>query len=132
MRNLSENVKMLALVPAVDSTATVTGSAVDVEAYEDDALVTVSLGTFTSNPTIDVTVTGSLVATPTVYDQTLATFAQATATGLGAKRINLAGIKNIKGVSTLAGGTSPHVPVCITATVTPTVKKATQTSATIA
>lgn len=132
MRNLSERVKLINLIPAQDTTATVTGSAVDIEIYEDDALALVSLGTFTSNPTIVVTIVGSLVATPTVYDQTLATFATASATGVGAKRVNLAGIKNIKGVSTLAGGTSPHVPVCINLITTPTIQTSSLNSGTIA
>lgn len=132
MRNLSEDVKALRLLDPQAITATTTSSAVDVETYADDALAIVNLGIFTSTPTVTITVIGSLVATPTTYDQTLATFVAATAIGGAARRINLAGIKNIKGVATLTGGTSPSVPVSMVALVTPTAKSSSLNSATLA
>lgn len=132
MRNISEQVKVISLVPANDATATVTGSAKDVEVYKDDALAIVDLGAFTSNPSVVVTIVGSLVATPTVYDQTLLTFATATATGIGAGKVNLAGIKNVKGVVTISGGTTPHVPCSVDLLVSPMLKTSTLNSLTIA
>lgn len=132
MRKLNEECKVLSLVPPQAQIATVTGSAVDVEKYEDDALAIANLGAFTSDPTITITIVGSLVATPSTYNQTLATFTAATATGIGAMAVNLAGIKNVKGVSTLAGGTSPSVPVAITLVATPTVSATSTNSATLA
>lgn len=132
MRNLSQYAKALTLLAPQAIAATTTSSAVDIEAYEDDALAIVNLGTFTSTPTVTITITGSLVATPTTYNQTLATFVAATAIGGAAQRINLAGIKNIKGVATVAGGTDPSVPVSMVALVTPAVKTSSLNSATLA
>ena len=132
MRNFSEEIKLVALVPSQAATATVTGSATDVEVYEDDALAIVNLGTFTSNPTVTITITGSLVATPTTYNQILATFVAATAAGSATAKLNLAGIKNIKGVATMSGGSSPSVPTTILLAARPTTKSATNTSLTLA
>lgn len=131
MRNISETLKVVPLL-VTNAVATVTGSATDVESYEDDNLVAVTLGTFVSTPTSIITITGSLLATPTVYDQTLATFNTASAGGTGAKRISLAGIKNIKATNTIAGGTNPEVPTSVVLVARPTVGKTGLNSVTIA
>lgn len=132
MRKLAEDYKVLQLIPGQAALTTVTGAVVSVQAYDDDALAVVNLGTFTSNPTVAVTVLGSLIATPTVYDQTLATFVTASATGTAATGINLAGIANIKMVATMAGGTSPSVPLSGIALVKPFAKSSTNNSTTLA
>lgn len=131
-RNLSEEYKAIELLPAQTIGATVTGSAKDVEIYGDDSLVVADLGTFTSNPTVTITVTGSLTGTPTTYDQTLATFTAATAAGIGALRVNLSGIKNVKGVATLSGGTNPIVPVSVSLLAKVGAKSSTNNSGTLA
>jgi len=131
MQILSEETKVLNLIAPVIQTSTTTGSAVDVEIYNDDALIVVNFGTMSGgSPSTVVTVTGSKVATPTTYDQTLATFVAATATGLAAGRVSLAGIKNIKGVATQTG--AGNVPVSIVAIVTPFVKSSSNNSLTAA
>lgn len=117
MRNLKESVKVLGLINATTIAATTTGSAVDVEAYNEDCLIVASTGAVGTNGSVIFTVTGSLVATPSTYDQTLVTFASASATGIGAGRANLAGIKNIKGVATIPGSTT--IGVAVSAIVTP-------------
>ncbi len=111
MRDLNENYKAVSLIQPAALAATLTGTAVDVEVYNDDCMVIANLGALTNGASVVVTVTGSLVATPTTYDQTLVTFAAATANGIGAGRANLAGIKNIKGVATITGGSTTNISV---------------------
>jgi hypothetical protein len=117
MRTLAQEYTPIALLPAQTIAATVTGSANDVEAYIEDGMVIASIpNTNTLNPAVVVTVTGSLVATPTVYDQTLATFTTTAASwGVAAKQVNLSGIKNVKGVATLTGSTVTNVSVILLA-----------------
>lgn len=132
MRHLAEDYKLLRLLAAQAITSTTTGSAVNVESYDDDALVVADLGAYTSTPSIVITLTGAKTGTPTTYDQTLATFTAATATGVGAVAANLAGIANVKGVATLSGGSSPSVPVSLNLLVKPFVKTGSNNSSTIA
>lgn len=115
MRDLIQEYKVLSLIHSTTVSSTTTGSAVDVEIYNDDAVVVVDMGAFIGTPSFIVTVTGSLTATPTVYDQTLATFVAATAAGIGAANLNLAGIKNIKGVATLTSTTSASISISVLA-----------------
>lgn len=129
-RNLKEDYKAIALVNTTLMNATVTAAAVDVEIYEDDALVVVSAGGIVNSPSIAVVIKGSLLATPTTYDQTLLTFGAITATGSAAGRANLAGIKNIQAVMTLTGTTSANVSVM--AIVKPIVKATGNNSTTFA
>ncbi len=121
------------LLAAQTLAGTVTGSAVDVETYLDDAMVVASIpNTSSGNAGIIVTVTGSLTATPSTYDQTLATFATTggSAFGIGAKQLNLSGIKNIKGVATHSGSTV--AAVAVVALVRDQVKSASDNSGTLA
>ena len=84
MRTLSQEYAAIDLIAAQTIASTLTGSANDVEIYEDDALIVATVGdAISSHPTVVVTVTGSLTATPNTYDQTLATF---TTTGTSARR----------------------------------------------
>lgn len=131
MRNLSNDVKALTLIAPVVQTSTTTGSGVDVEQYNDDALAVVNFGTMSGgSPSTVVTIQGSLVATPSTYDQTLATFGAATAAGQGATKISLVGIKNIRAVATQTG--AGNVPVSITVIAQPFAKTGSLNSTTIA
>lgn len=113
MSTLVQQNKVLNLIAPVTQTSTTTGSGVDVEVYNDDAMAIVDIGTISGgSPSTVVTIQGSLVATPSTYNQTLATFTAATATGLGAAQVNLSGIKNVRAVATQTG--AGNVPICIT------------------
>ncbi len=133
-RDLNEEYKAIALLPAQTMAATTTGSAVDVEVYLDDAIVIANVPNNAggANPVYVITVTGSLVATPSTYDQTLATFATTGAGnyGIGATKLNLHGIKNIKGVATTAGSTV--CAIAVTALVRTGVKASGTNSTTLA
>jgi hypothetical protein len=112
MQDIVQNYKAVSLIAPVVQTSTTTGTGVDVEVYGEDAMVVVNAGTVSGgSPSTVVTVVGSLPATPTTYDQTLATFVAATAAGLGATDINLSGIKNIRAVATQTG--AGNVPISI-------------------
>lgn len=103
---------MVALIAPVVQTATTTGSGVDVETLESDSMAIVQVGTISGgSPSTVVTIMGSLVATPTTYDQTLATFTAFTAGGIGALKASLKGIKNVKGIATQTG--AGNVPISI-------------------
>ena len=131
MRKLSEEAKALSLIAPVVQTSTTTGSGVDVESYNDDALAVVNLGTVSGgSPSTVVTIMGSLVATPTVYDQTLATFVAATAAGLAAGSASLKGIKNVKAIATQTG--AGNVPISVVLLTTPFVKNSSVNSLTAA
>lgn len=129
MQILAQETKALALIASVVQTSTTTGSGVDVEAYNDDALAVVSFGTMSGgSPSTVLTIQGSLPGTPTTYDQTLATFTAATAAGLAALRANLAGIKNVRAVATQTG--AGNVPVAVILIATPFVKSSSNNSGT--
>jgi len=131
MRNLSQEVKALNLIAPVVQTSTTTGTGIDVESYNDDALAVVNVGTVSGgSPSTVVTIMGSLVATPTVYDQTLTTFVANLATGLGAGKANLAGIKNVKAIATQTG--AGNVPIAVCLIVTPFAKTGSLNSLTTA
>lgn len=131
MRDLSTENKVINLIAPVVQTTTTTGTGVDVETYNDDALAIVNFGTMSGgSPSTVVTIMGSLVATPTVYDQTLTTFVAATATGLAAGKANLKGIKNVKAIATQTG--AGNVPVAVALVVSPFTKASGNTSLTAA
>lgn len=131
MRNLSQEVKALNLIAPVVQTSTTTGTGIDVESYNDDALAILNLGTVSGgSPSTVVTIMGSLVATPTTYDQTLATFVAATAAGLAAAKVSLVGIKNVKAVATQTG--AGNVPIAVALVVTPFAKTGSLNSTTAA
>lgn len=131
MRNLSQEVKALNLIAPVVQTSTTTGTGIDVESYNDDALAILNLGTVSGgSPSTVVTIMGSLVATPTVYDQTLATFVAATAAGLAAAKVSLVGIKNVKAIATQTG--AGNVPIAVCLIVTPFAKTGSLNSTTAA
>lgn len=131
MRQLAQSTKVLNLIAPVVQTSTTTGTGIDVESYNDDSLAIVDFGTVSGgSPSTVVTIVGSLVATPTVYDQTLTTFVAATAAGLAAGRASLVGIKNVKAIATQTG--AGNVPVCVTLVVSPFVKASTNNSLTAA
>lgn len=123
--------KVISLVAPVTQTSTTTGSAVDVEVYNDDAMAIATIGTVSGgSPSVVVTITGSLTATPSTYDQTLATFTAATAAGIGAVNVNLSGIKNVKGVATQTG--AGNVPISIVLVAQAAQQGSTLNSATLA
>jgi hypothetical protein len=132
MRNIVQENKVLQLIAPVIQTTTTTGSAVDVEGYNDDAMVIVNAGAITGGtPSTVVTLVGSLLATPTVYDQVLTTFVAFTVGGkVGAGKATLKGIKNVKGVATQTG--AGNVPISITLVATPFVQGETLNSLTLA
>ena len=133
MQDIYQQYKVISLVKPVIQTATTTGSAVDVEIYHADALAIVHVGTVDGGtPSTVVTIVGSLTATPTVYDQTLATFtAFVNGTGgIASANINLDGIKNIKGVATQTG--AGNVPISITLVAQSGSQSATLNSVTVA
>lgn len=105
--NIKEKYKAINLMAATTISASANGTGVDVEIYEDDALVVVSGGgVISGSPSVVNVVKGSLPGTPTTYDQTLATFGALTANSIAAARVNLFGIKNVRVESTLTGSTS--------------------------
>lgn len=131
MKQLAQDVKVLNLIAPVTQTSTTTGTGIDVEVYNEDALAIVDVGTVSGGtPSTVVTIMGSLVATPSTYDQTLTTFVAITATGLAAGRASLAGIKNVKAIATQTG--AGNVPICVTLVVTPFTKASTNNSLTAA
>lgn len=131
MKTLSQETKVVNLIAPVTQTTTTTGTGVDVELYNDDALAIVDVGAVSGgSPSTVVTIMGSLVATPTVYDQTLTTFVAITATGLAAGRASLAGIKNVKAIATQTG--AGNVPICVTLVTTPFTKASANNSLTAA
>lgn len=112
MRTLAQEVSAVNLIAPVVQTSTTTGSGKDVEQYNDDAMAVVNFGTMSGgSPSTVVTIQGSLPGTPSTYDQTLLTFVAATATGLAAGRVNLAGIKNVRAVATQTG--AGNVPISV-------------------
>lgn len=129
-RKLSEDYKVIQLQASAALTTTTTSSAVNIELYDDDALAIVNLGTFTSNPTITVTITGATTIGGTY--NTIGTFTAATATGTAAIPVNLTGLVGVKSVVTFAGGTSPSVPSTVLLMVKPFAKSSTNNSATLA
>ncbi len=131
MRKLSEEVKVINLIAPVTQTSTTTGTGVDVESYNDDALAIVNVGTVSGGtPSTVVTIMGSLVASPSTYDQTLTTFVAITATGLAAGKASLVGIKNVKAIATQTG--AGNVPISVALCVTPFAKTSTLNSLTAA
>lgn len=131
MKTLSQEATAINLIAPVTQTSTTTGSGKDVEAYNDDALAIVNVGTVSGGtPSTVVTIQGSLVATPSTYDQVLTTFVAITATGLAAGRANLAGIKNVRAVATQTG--AGNVPISVVLLATPFVKSASANSLTAA
>jgi hypothetical protein len=131
MRNLSNDLKSLSLIAPVVQTSTTTGTGVDVEQFNDDALAQVNFGTMSGgSPSTVVTIQGSLVATPSTYNQTLATFTAATAAGHAAGQVSLVGIKNVRAVATQTG--AGNVPVCITLVAQPFARTGTLNSLTAA
>lgn len=129
-RRLSEDYKAITLIGATAQTAALTTGAVAVEAYDDDALVVLSVGGGSAGFTAPVSIVGALTATSTTYDQVLATFSTVTTVGTAAQRINLAGIANIKANVAPAGSTS--ITVAVVALVKPFVKATGNSSTTIA
>lgn len=129
-RKLSEDYKALHLLPATARTTSTTSSNVSVESYDDDGLVVLSVGGGGAGFTAPVKVYGSLTATPTVYDQTLATFSPVTAVGIAAASVNLAGIANINANVNPAGSTT--VTVAVIAMVKPFAKLSSNNSSTVA
>ncbi len=118
MRTLKEEYTAIDLIAAQTTAATLTGSANDVEIYEDDALAVATISNSSGmQPQFTVTVTGSLTATPNTYDQNLATFTISSGSNYGAaaQRCNLFGIKNVKGVATITGSTQGAVAVVLLA-----------------
>ncbi len=110
MSDIYQEYKALSLIAPITQTATTTGSAVDVEIYDEDAMVIAQAGAITGGtPSVVVTVVGSLTATPSTYDQTLATFTAFTATGFASANVSLKGIKNVKAVFTQTG--AGNVPI---------------------
>lgn len=131
MKKLSEEVKALNLIAPVVQTSTTTGTGIDVESYNDSALAVLNLGTVSGgSPSTVVTIVGSLVATPTTYDQTLTTFVAATAAGFAAGSVSLVGIKNVKAIATQTG--AGNVPIAVALIVTPFTKGSTLNSLTAA
>jgi len=128
-KDISQEYKVVSLLHSTSITATNTGANEDVEVFEDDALVIVDVGSVVGTG-VTVTVVGSLVATPTVYNQTLATFVIATGASIGAVRAKLTGIKNIRSVATK--GDANAVTVGVSVLVKPVVKSNTLNSATLA
>ena len=131
-RKLFEDYKTLALLNSQTIAATTTSSAVDIETYDDDALVIASAGGVGA-PAVSVTITGSLVATPTVYDQTLGTVATGgPSTGaIGCVKVSLVGIKNIKAAANLPA-TTTQAAVAVSILVKPFAKTGTINSSTLA
>lgn len=113
MQKLSETVKALQLLPVQVITETTTGTGVNVEAYNDDALIVLSLGTFVSDPSVTVTIEKS--ATLNGSYSTIGTFTAATAAGEAAIGVDLTGVNFIRAVATVTGGTSPEIPVSVIA-----------------
>ena len=113
--DLNEMYKAASLLPPAAITSTTSSSTtLDVEVYDDDALVVCNYGSIGAGGSVIVTVLGSLVATPSTYDQTLATFVSAsTSYTLAATRAKLAGIKNLSATATLPGSTSVAVTVVV-------------------
>lgn len=111
--NLEQEYKAVSLLfPAAITSTTSSTTVRDVEVYDDDAMAIVEYGAIGVNGGVTVTITGSLVATPTTYDQTLKTFvAQTSSYQIAADKISLTGIKNIKATATILGSTSVAVSV---------------------
>jgi hypothetical protein len=131
MRTLAQETKVINLIAPVVQTSTTTGTGFDVEQYNDDAMAIVDVGTVSGgSPSTVVTIVGSLVATPTTYNQTLQTFVAITATGLAAGQVNLSGIKNVKAIATQTG--AGNVPICVTLVIDTFSNSATNNSLTAA
>ena len=112
MRDIYQEYKAFRLIAPVVQTSTTTGTGVDVEIYEDDAIAIVDVGVVSGgSPSTVVTIMGSLKATPTTYDQTLATFPANLATGFASANVSLFGIKNVRAVATQTG--AGNVPIAI-------------------
>jgi hypothetical protein len=117
MRDLVQEYKSFPLIfPAAITTTTSSTTVQDVEIYNDDAVAICNYGAIGAGGSVIVTILGSLVATPTTYDQTLATFVSAaTSYQMAAGNVALAGIKNVKATATLPGSTSVAVSVTLLA-----------------
>jgi hypothetical protein len=117
MRDLVQEYKAFPLLfPAAITATTSSTTVADVEIYNDDAVAVVTIGAVGAGGSAIVTITGSLVATPTTYDQTLATFVSAaTAYTTAAGNVTLTGIKNVKATATLPASTSIAVEVVLLA-----------------
>lgn len=137
MQNLSEEYKALQLLAPQSVTTDVAASAsndIDVEKYNDDCLALLNVGAITGTPvTADITVMGALVATPTVFDQTLATFTQIDEDDdnkIAAVRCDLTGIKNIAPAVDVSASGTPNYTIGLAVLVKPFVEKASINSAT--
>lgn len=101
MHNIAESYKALTLYSPVSLTASDTGTGIDVEKYEDDAIVVLTTGAQAgTTETTDVVVEGSEDGTNYDTDTPLATFTQFTGSNgdnkVAAQRVNLFGIKKIR------------------------------------
>lgn len=89
-------IQLLAPAAYTADAAASTSNDVDVEQYEKDAMVTLNIGACTGTTVTGVfKLKGSLKATPTVFDQTLATFGTLTEdsdTKIACAQVNLEGI----------------------------------------
>jgi len=117
MHTLRDNYKAISLLRPQSITATTTGTGIDVEQYEDDALAIVDLGAQAgTTETLDVTIETSTDGTN--YSTAL-TFGQVTGSNgddkIAAGLVSLAGIKKVRAVATKSGSGASLIAVSILA-----------------
>lgn len=117
MHTLRDNYKALSLLRPQSITSTTTGTGIDVEQYEDDAMAILDLGSQAgTTETTDVTIETSTDGTN--YTTAL-TFGQVTGTNgdnlMAAGLVNLSGIKKVRAVATKSGSGAGLIAVSLVA-----------------
>lgn len=115
MKSLNEIAKYISLIHPKAITATETGTGVNIEGYNDDALAVLDLGALGgTTETFDAKVE---VSSDGTNYTTAATFGQVTGSNgdnkVAAARVNLAGKTHVRGVITMSGSSSSLVQMGI-------------------
>lgn len=117
MRTLAENYKAISLIKPQSITATNTGTGVDIEQYQDDAIGIVNFGALGgTTETFDAKVQTSVIGDFTdAVDACV--FGQVTGSNgdntIAAGRVNLAGVKKVRGVITMSSTTASLVEMSL-------------------
>jgi hypothetical protein len=111
-------IQLLAPAALTEDVAASTSNDVDVEIYDNDAMAILNIGACTGTTvTGDITIIGALKATPTVFDQTLATFATLTELSdakIAAVPVNLHNIVAVAPAVDVSASGTPSFTVSLT------------------
>lgn len=115
METLIEKVKAISLIKPADITTATTGSAIAINLYDEDAMAVLHTGSFTSTPSVDVTIEATAGTSGGSFT-TVGTFTQTAVTGGGiaAVSVNLSGKTFARAKIVMTnGGTTQSVPIAV-------------------